>query len=65
MELISTENIKHEGFNITWKETDLRTVQQRKLVKYCNRQTIFQRFKRNQQTKSQVSYTVNNLLNPL
>lgn len=65
MELVSTENIKHEGFNITWKETDLRTVQQQKLVKYYNRQTIFQRFKRNQQTKSQVSYAVNNLLNPL
>lgn len=64
MELIATENIKHEDFNITWKETDLRTVQQRKLVKYCNGQNIFQRFKRNHQTKSQESYAIDNLLNP-
>lgn len=53
MELISIENIKSEDFNIAWKETNLGTVPQWKLAKYCNGQNTFQRCKRNQQTKSQ------------
>lgn len=64
MELISIENIKHEVFNMTCKEIDLRMA---KLVEILKWATYFlQRCKTNQQTKSQKEiYTMDNLWNPL